>query len=149
MKDMKGALGGKHKNTVAISKSQTSRTTESIVRNVKGSGNGPNRKGDKEILDVFLCEEKTTTRTNSIVLKVEVLKKITAEAMEAGKVPMLIASLENMPRGVPKDWAIIPLDKVPWRAMESDHDIEDSEAESDSSAAQRSQRRERAAAGRG
>lgn len=115
----KGALGGKKlQNTVKISRSQTGRTTETIVRNVKGSGNG-NRKGDKEILNVLLCEEKTTTKKGSIVLPRAVLEKICLEAMEAKKIPMLIASFEcgDWPRNVPRDWAILPLNKVPFKTL--------------------------------
>ena len=112
----RGPLGGRAlETTVKTSRKQTSRTTQIIVENIKGSGNG-NRKGDKEILQALLCEEKTVTRGHSITLRRDVLEKICMEAMEAGKIPMLIASFEagDWPKNVPRDWAIIPLKKVPF-----------------------------------
>lgn len=128
----KGVLGGKgFKNTVEISKEQTSRTRRQIEENLKvrdtpGSGNGLLHKGDKDIGGVFLCEEKATTgRSHRITLST--VQKICQEAMEAGaKIPALVYSFvgRDLQPHVYGDWIMLPLKHAPFlRILEQVRDV--------------------------
>lgn len=58
--------------------------------------------------DLVLVECKTTLK-KSISIKKEYLVKITLEAEDIRKTPAVVISFEGMPRGVERDWALVPL----------------------------------------
>lgn len=114
-----GALGGTPKKPTDISKRQVKRVKKGLsgVREIAGSGNRPDDKGDMD-LQKFLrgmkLELKTTTDKKSISVKIEVLLKIVEEALRVGKDPGLVISFEtkDLPPYFPRDWAIFPLDRL-------------------------------------
>jgi len=58
--------------------------------------------------DLALVECKTTLKA-SISIKRDYLVKISREASDVHKTPALVVSFTGMPRGVERDWAVVPL----------------------------------------
>lgn len=115
-----GTLGGAPKKSTDISKRQVKRVKRqlgSAAREIAGSGNQPDKKGDidlQQFLDGMKLELKTTTDKKSIRVTIEMLVKIVEEAMATGRGPGMVISFETpgLPPYFPRDWALFPLRKV-------------------------------------
>lgn len=72
------------------------------------SGAFEQAKGDIKV-DKFLLDSKET-ETNSILVTVKDLTKISREADGEGKFPGLVLTLRSGPATVSKEWVLVPID---------------------------------------
>jgi Holliday junction resolvase len=97
--------GAKKEKTWETQEKRLAKRTNS--RRVPGSGASVNAKGDVRGKD-YLIEAKSTEKL-SLSIKMKWLEKITKEAKEIARKPMLAITFKDMPLLVDKDWVMIPL----------------------------------------
>lgn len=122
---LRSSLGGRKPKAPKLGRTDTqhtrSRAQEDRVaktthgRRQPGSGAFAGLKGDVKQED-FLIECKRTDK-KSISLTVKWLKKISMEALEAGKHPAMVLTLP-VDEPFDEDWLVIPLRLVDWTEEE-------------------------------
>lgn len=103
----RGQLGSKK-----TTKQRAQQTERELGKELGGvatpnSGALAHKKGDVSLKD-FLLESKETEHHSFRVAEVD-LRKIAAEAREAGKRPAFSVTFHKMPLGVPRTWVLMPL----------------------------------------
>jgi len=78
-----------------------------ILRGQKTRGSGcGNDKAD--VKNFFARNEDKTTSKGSISIQMEYLCKVSREARDDGKIPMLTFGFDNMPKDFSSDWFAVP-----------------------------------------
>ncbi len=88
---------------------QEKRTAEEFEGRTTPMSGAGNIKGDVTT-EEFLIECKTTSKTQFPV-KLAVLEKLTKEAMNARKIPLMQVDLDDESKGLNRSWVLIPKDE--------------------------------------
>lgn len=103
----RGKLGKSEHQKTAATKYEKQLAKQLGGKPVVGSGAFECARGDVSAKG-FLFDSKQTAKS-CITLSGTILSKISREAMEENKYPGIIATMDQMPFGVSKVWAVIPL----------------------------------------